>query len=205
MDEETRTEFLAVQEMASKMMAAKWDWHVDQVLTRARFAPKDILEDEHDAKELDDWMRPRMEFMYSYADFYQRRKVVRAKFIQEMDKKTTMEDIGENLDEIILDSKARYGKYYHAKKHFNEIPEIATHSYGSANFDWKERMMKNLDETRPSWFDDHSERCLEHPVDYDFFVEAKEQVAFNDKHRDNSFAALTPEENHEISLFHTMK
>ena len=51
------------------MMAAKWDWHVDQVLTRARFAPKDILEDEHDAKELDDWMRPRMEFMYSYADF----------------------------------------------------------------------------------------------------------------------------------------
>lgn len=122
-----------------------------------------------------------------------------------MEQKTTLEDIGENLDEIILDSKARYGKYYHARRHFNEIPEIATHSYGAKDFDWKERFMNRFDSTAPSWFDDKSERVLLHPVDYENELENNKIVEFNDKHRDNSFSALTEDEKHEMSLFHTMK
>ena len=85
--------------------------------------------------------------MYSYMDHQQHRHQLRAKFIEEMDKKTTLEDIGESLDEIILDSKARYGQYYHGSRHFSEQPEIATHNTGSKNFDWKGRLYDELDTT----------------------------------------------------------
>ena len=58
------------------------------------------------AKDHDNWMRPRVEFMYNYLDFDNERKQIRERFLAEMHKKTTIQSVGEKLDEFIWTSKA---------------------------------------------------------------------------------------------------
>lgn len=44
--------------------------------------------------------------MYNYLDFDHDRAKVRNRFLKEMNKRTTLKDIGETLDKLIYDSKA---------------------------------------------------------------------------------------------------
>jgi hypothetical protein len=52
--------------------------------------------------------------MYNYLDYKSDRQRVRERFVHEMNKKTSLEDIGLLLDEFVLDSKANTGEYYDA-------------------------------------------------------------------------------------------
>jgi len=54
-------------------------------------------------------MKERVELMYSYDDIRHDRHILRNRFLHEMNKKTTLRDIGAKLDEFILDSKANMG------------------------------------------------------------------------------------------------
>jgi len=65
-------------------------------------------------------MKPRLDFMYTYLDYRNDRARVRQKFVSEMNKKATLEDIGGLLDKFVLDSKAGTGIYYDPKKHVLE-------------------------------------------------------------------------------------
>jgi len=67
----------------------------------------------------DERMNMKLDFMYNYLDFDNDRSRVREKFIFEMNKKTSLEDIGETLDELVLDSKAKNWKYYEINEHYN--------------------------------------------------------------------------------------
>ena len=58
--------------------------------------------------------------MYNYLDYNNDRYRLREKFALEMHKKTTLKDIGEKLDEFILDSKAKEMKYWNNSKHILE-------------------------------------------------------------------------------------
>ena len=44
--------------------------------------------------------------MYNYLDYKNDRHRVRERFLKEMNKKTTIQDVGYLLDELVLDSKA---------------------------------------------------------------------------------------------------
>jgi hypothetical protein len=44
--------------------------------------------------------------MYSYYDYDNDRTRVRERFLKEMNRKTTLKDIGEALDKLVLDEKA---------------------------------------------------------------------------------------------------
>lgn len=57
-------------------------------------------------------MSGKIEYMYNYLDFDHERETVRRKFLQEMNKRTTLEDIGESLDKLVIDSKAANWKHY---------------------------------------------------------------------------------------------
>jgi hypothetical protein len=52
-------------------------------------------------------MRPRVEFMYNMDDFTHERGRMRNKFVKEIHRKTSLEDIGRTLDKFVLDSKAK--------------------------------------------------------------------------------------------------
>ena len=57
-------------------------------------------------------VRSRAEHMYNYFDYDNDRSRVRKRFLEEMDKRTTLKDIGEMLDKFILDEKAESFIYY---------------------------------------------------------------------------------------------
>jgi DNA-directed RNA polymerase sigma subunit (sigma70/sigma32) len=57
-------------------------------------------------------MRERVELMYSYDDLAHDRHVLRNRFLREMNKKTTLKDIGAKLDEFILDNKANQAEFF---------------------------------------------------------------------------------------------
>jgi hypothetical protein len=44
--------------------------------------------------------------MYNYMDYNNDRARVRDRFMKEMNKKTTLEDIGRELDKMLIDEKA---------------------------------------------------------------------------------------------------
>jgi hypothetical protein len=85
--------------------------------------------------------------MYSYLDYDNDRTRVREKFINEMNKKTSLQDIGEMLDKFIIDEKAEGLKYYQPSKHVGNETEITSAKKDTSNFDlhWSGRLMKELD------------------------------------------------------------
>jgi ribosomal protein S9 len=204
-DDDTRELFKTTQELGHKIMSARWEHYVDQIFSQYKFLPVDLVEQYHKAKHDHEWMAPRVELMYSFGDYRYKRHEVRRKFIEEMHKKSTLEDIGESLDDIILDSKAKNGEYYVPKAHHFEVPEIASYNLGSRHFEWKGRLFDQLDEQKPAWFDDLAEMETAGQIERKGYRDIIDQVKFNDKQRDYSYEALTPDEHHEIALFHTMK
>lgn len=75
------------------------------------------------AEQHDEWVQPRAEFMYNYLDYGHDRAKVRERFLNEMNKKTTIEDIGLILDDFVLSSKANLGEFYNPAQHLLEQPE----------------------------------------------------------------------------------
>ena len=122
-DEASREEFVNMNELKSKLFEAKWNWHKEQTFNRYQITNQHLEEEGQIADEYDAWMKNRVEFMYDYLDFDNDRARVRSRFMTEMHKKTTVKDIGEKLDEFILDSKAAIAPYWDMGKHVLEEPK----------------------------------------------------------------------------------
>lgn len=81
-------------ELLDYFVKAKYDHLVDHTLTNAKVIFKDLEQKEMDARTHDEMVEPRVEFMYNYLDFYNDRHTVRERFVKEINKKTSIEDIG---------------------------------------------------------------------------------------------------------------
>lgn len=99
-----------MNELAGGYYKAKWDHYVDQTLSKLKITSKD--HDREWAIEHDKDMKERVEIMYSFDDIAHDRHVLRDRFLKEMNKKTTLKDIGRKLDEFILDAKANNAQFY---------------------------------------------------------------------------------------------
>lgn len=93
--------------LAENFYKAKWDHYVDKTLSRFKLRARDY--DREVAEEVEKDMKERVELMYSFDDIANDRYILRNRFLHEMNKKTTLKDIGAKLDEFILDSKANMG------------------------------------------------------------------------------------------------
>ena len=62
-------------------------------------------------------MEGQLEFMYSYLDYDHDRARVRDKFLNEMNKRSTLADIGETLDRLVANSKAASWRHYDLREH----------------------------------------------------------------------------------------
>lgn len=89
--------------------------------------------------------------MYDYLDFDYERSMIREKFLLEMHKKTTLKDIGEKLDEMVLSSKASMIEFWDHGKHTLEQPKSATKDLDQTSFDWFEHVADQFDATKPDW------------------------------------------------------
>ena len=108
-DDETRTEYKALQEISQKIYNAKWDKYVDDHINMYQYIPEEMFEDLKYGNLRDKSIKSRVHYMYNYMDYRHFRHQVRHKFINDMHKKSTLEDIGESLDDLIFESKARVG------------------------------------------------------------------------------------------------
>lgn len=93
--------------------------------------------------------------MYSYFDYDNDRARVRQRFLDEMNKKTTLKDIGEQLDKFLLDERARGADYIDLTKDESKIPSAMK---DSSNFElsWTGRIFKDVDPLKPLMLDDDS-------------------------------------------------
>lgn len=71
-------------------------------------------------------MEGKIDFMYNHLDFMHDRAKVRDKFLKEMNKKTTLVDIGETLDKLVYESKAASWKHYDVVEDWNKTADKAS-------------------------------------------------------------------------------
>ena len=58
-----------------------------------------------------------LDFMYTYGDYDSDRTLVREKFLKEATKRSSLADIGETLDKMVVENKAKYWKHYDPVEH----------------------------------------------------------------------------------------
>lgn len=202
-NEEDAQIYKAMNQLAEPYFKAKWDHYIDSNLSRLKFTAYDL--DLELAAEFDKDMKERVELMYSYDESRHERKLLRNKFLIEMNKKTTLKDIGAKLDEFILDSKANLGHHYHAERHTFETPNAATRDQTTVDFDWKLNLIQSFDSIKPYFIEDRSQLADDLPPEKKRKQEIIDEVEFNDSKRQHDIDSLTQDEKTEIALFHSMK
>lgn len=76
--------------------------------------------------------------------------------MKEANKRTTLEDLGETLDKLVIDSKAKNWKYYKPHEHATLQPERPGKDFTSEDFQWSGKLLKSLDPKTPLFIDDPS-------------------------------------------------
>lgn len=92
--------------------------------------------------------------MYNYLDYDNDRHRVRERFVNEMNQKTTLEDIGGLLDKFILDSQAATGQYFDPKRHLFEKPNLPQRDLTESELDFRKTFIQGLEENTPEWLED---------------------------------------------------
>jgi len=115
--------------------------------------------------------------MYNYLDFKCDRHRVRDRFMKEVNKKTTIEDIGGLLDRFVLDSKANT-QYFQPEHHILEQPKAAMKDTTNNELYWMDTFINQCDPIKPQWIDDQSEFEIMNAVHQDEFEEILDQVKF---------------------------
>jgi len=87
-----------------------------------QYTTKDFEERKEVLEAHDYHMKEKLDFMYNYADFDHDRHRVRDKFLNEMNKRTSLADIGETLEQLHYESKAANWKHYKLDEHHNVEP-----------------------------------------------------------------------------------
>lgn len=139
-----------------------------------------------------------MDYMYNFYDYDTNRFKVREKFVKEMNKKISLKDIGETLDDLVLENKSKYYKHYSLQEHHNAQPERPTKDYTSNDFQWSGRVLKLIDPKSPLFYEDPSIINQATGTLHPKFEKIKEQIEHNDATRDYSEHSLTQDEKTEI-------
>lgn len=88
--------------------------------------------------------------MYSYLDYDNDRHRVRSRFMKEINKKTTLKDIGDLLDQLIINDKAADAELYDPEFHMNDLPKSATKDVTNYDLSWSGKILNSLDLLQPS-------------------------------------------------------
>lgn len=154
---------------------------------------EEIQKDEND-------MEDKLEFMYNYMDNHNDRKKVRQILSHELHKKTSIQDIGEMLDEIIIQYQTTYKGIDKLK------PKALTEDITSEDLFEEVKSIVNKGKIYPSLYEEQER--IPYVTDPHFSPLYKgiiEKVDLEDKRRDHSKEHLTENEKLEIQIFSTIK
>ena len=159
-----------------------------------------------DVEAHDKRVKERADFMFDYLDFDNDRVRIRNKFIREMNKRTTLEDIGRVLDKFIIDEQADSYEYLDFRdiKKVEDLKTLAHKDTSSLGLSWIGRQMADSDPLKPMLFED-SKDLFEDTIagQMQGYKDIVDKIKFEDERTD--YTVLTPDQKSEIALFHSMK
>ena len=126
-----------------------------------------------------------------------------------MDRQVTLKDIGEKLDQFILDEKAAGFQYMDPSKPShgpNATIATAAKDLTSLDLTWTGRLFKDLDPLKPLLLDDPSSELDQMPEGVDTpYRDILERIKYEDERTDYSQKTLTADQRTEMALFHSFK
>ena len=204
-DEESARDFEDHQRVKLTYYKAKLAFFEDCFQNQVRYRLLDF-EKKREALEYEDQqMDDKLEFMYDQLDFDHDRSKVRRKFLSEVNRRVSLDDIGETLDKLIYESKGENAQYYDLLRHHNQESRAAARDYTSEDFNWSAKLLKSMDPKTPLWLDNPDLINEAAPVLAEKAQQVYDKVKFRDEQTDHSFASLTKDEKTEIALFHSLK
>lgn len=197
--------FETYHDAAINYFKAKTQFFDDAFENQLQLTTEHFAEMEDNIRLEDERMEAKLDFMYNYLDFDSDRDRVRGKFLREMNKKTSLQDIGEVLDELVLEEKAKNWQHYKLHEHHNAQPARASEDYTTEDFKWSGKMLSSLDAKAPHFIDDPRQLHQQHETARERYSDVYHAIRYADERRDHSEGALTQEERNEVALFHSMK
>lgn len=92
--------------------------------------------------------------MFSYGDYNNDRTEIRNRFMKQMHKKTTLKDIGADLDEMVLMSKAKKTQEHYDPRFDRDLEvNVAKEDFTSHDFSWLRSMDLDNDPREPLFMD----------------------------------------------------
>lgn len=153
-DERSAQNYEHYKELAYNYYRTKLQFFEDSFDNQMGYTTNKFFEEKSVIEEQDDWMSAKIDYMYNYMYFDHDRARVREKFLKEMNKRTTLLDIGEKLDKLVVDSKAANWKHYDLAENWNDEPERASRDYHSTDFKWSGKILRMMDPKAPLFIDD---------------------------------------------------
>lgn len=153
-DEEDALFYEQYRNTAFTYFNAKKQFYDDAFENQLEMTTQEFMEKGASIEVEDKKMNAKLDFMYNYGDFDTDRAEVRTKFLTEMNKRTTLQDISESLDQMVINDKGRLNKYYKLNEHHNVKAKRAGKDFTSDDFKWSGRILKNQDPKTPLFFED---------------------------------------------------
>ncbi len=122
---------------------SKWDYYVQIKMDQLKMTTRNIEYQIFEAGIKDERAKIRADYMYNYMDYNNDRARVRDRFMKEMNKKTTLEDIGRELDKMLIDEKAESIQFYDPSK--EDDIKFARKDHKVQDLTWSGRIFKNMD------------------------------------------------------------
>mmetsp|Transcript_42729 Transcript_42729/g.65610 ORF Transcript_42729/g.65610 Transcript_42729/m.65610 type:complete len:433 (+) Transcript_42729:720-2018(+) len=120
------------------------------------FVPIEAIKDIAVTEETDRLRKERIDHMFNYADFDADRTRARTKFLHEMNKRSSLADIGEHLDKLVIDEKARNLEHYDLSQR-DEVPYYAKQDLSADDFKWSGKLNKIMDPKTPLFLEDQDQ------------------------------------------------
>lgn len=115
--EEDAQYYESTQNLALNYYKAKDQFFEDAFRNQMQMTTQEFLEEREAIRVRDSRMEEQLDFMYSNLDYDSERAQARERFLKEANKRTTLEDLGETLDKLVIDSKAKNWKHYKPHEH----------------------------------------------------------------------------------------
>lgn len=183
-----------------KYFDAKWRWYVHSKVSLLKTRSKEIEELIEFESKTDRMELRRIEFMHNNLTHEGDRARVRSTFAAEMHKKATIQDIGEVLDQMIIDEKINHPEY-------EEInPKSLTQDYMSYDLYDSVKDITHANKIKPNLFEDQDR--IVYDKDYkreDKYREIIDTIMSEDSIRDHSIDSLTDFEKFELQIYTTIK
>jgi len=187
-------------QMNQKYFDQKFQWYKHSL--ENAISPKErYLEELAESEQTkENNMEEKLEFMYNHLDHHNDRKKVRKILAHEIHKKASIQDIGEMLDEIIIQYQAQYPEAKELNpKALTEDVTSEDLFFGVQDEKYKNTIYPSLYENRDRIRYEKNEQLM--PV-YDEIIR---KVDTEDQDRDHSKQNLSENEKLELQIFSTIK